>query len=475
LSMQIGRTYYMKALQKWVIPIRLAVMNNHGITPLVMTAGINANGGETVLNVKELPSNILIQEIRSDGYIQFQNPVVKKEYKNIYNTTVDAKSMSDISSMEKGSISVFDSSLTKQNSLSVSSYMKEFDLYTVVSIPYKHIHDKYFKRLLVTTSLLMLLLVILYFIFKRSIHLQEKSKKQIERFSDDLKEKVHVRTVELEESNDELEQVISHLKSTQNKLVESEKMASLGGLVAGVAHEINTPVGIGLTGITHFIDLNNNIKESYEKNNLSEEDFRKFLAVSSDLSGQIFSNLKRTAHLVKSFKQVAVDQANEQKREFYFKEYIQEVLISLSPVTKKINLDVNIDCDENLLIDSYAGAYSQIFTNLIMNSINHAFINKVKGVININVQVKASTLIIEFRDDGKGIRKVDLPKIFDPFYTTYREKGGTGLGLNIIYNIISSTLHGEISCISTIDVGTTFVIKIPLDENQIKFTQNYQI
>ncbi len=165
-------------------------------------------------------------------------------------------------------------------------------------------------------------------------------------------------------------------------------------------------------------------------------------------------NLQKTAHLVKSFKQVAVDQSTEEKRKFNLKDYLNEVLFSLSPITQKTNLSIILNCDENLVINSYPGAFSQVISNLIINSIRHGYKEKQVGTI----LIIASKYI--YKDDGCGISKENLEKIFDPFFTTNRKAGGTGLGLNIIQNIIVKNLNGTITCMSEKNHGVEFTIKI---------------
>ena len=458
-TMQIGRTYHMKTLKQWVIPIRIAIKNQDGKVPLVMTAGIKIDGGDTSLNVKELPKNILIQVVRKDRYIQFQNPIIQTEYNKTYNNKVYFDVFDKLKSGDNQELIVFDSQLTNKKSLTISTYMKEFDFYTVVSIPYKNIYESFFSKFYISIILLVLLLLSLYFVFKHSITLQKKAQKNIESFNEDLKQKVKDRTIELEDT-------ITNLKATQNRLIESEKMASLGGLVAGVAHEINTPVGISLTGITYFSEINRKIKKNYEDNNVTEEEFKKFLEISNELAHQITANLNRTAQLVRSFKQVAVDQSSEIKREFDVKEYIKEVLLSLENITKKTNLSIEVNSKEYIVINSYAGTFSQIITNLIINSIKHGYNSGEKGTISIDISKNKNFIKIIFKDDGKGISKTNIKKIFEPFFTTNRKEGGTGLGLNIIYNIITRQLKGSIDCVSTEGEGAMFLILIPINENK---------
>ncbi len=330
-----------------------------------------------------------------------------------------------------------------------------------------------YKPLVIGTTifitLLLILLGMLLLNIKKRKQLEKKLRKateDLELLNKDLEYTVEERTHELTQSNDELEQTITNLKQTQTQLIESEKMASLGGLVAGVAHEINTPVGVGLTGVTHFIDINEKIQEDFDNDNMSEDNFKHFLELSHELSTLIHTNLERTAQLVRSFKQIAVDQTTEEKREFNLKDYLESTIISLGNIIKKTNLTININSDENITINSYPGAFSQITTNLIINSINHAYDADKTGIIDINLSKNKNDLILEYIDDGKGISKKNISHIFEPFFTTNRKYGGTGLGLNIIYNIINSQLKGTIECTSELNKGTTFLITLPYFDNK---------
>jgi len=290
----------------------------------------------------------------------------------------------------------------------------------------------------------------------------KESESKISELNKTLEKKVQRRTQELLESNKELRSAFKNLKETQKRLIESEKMASLGGLVAGVAHEINTPVGVGLTGITHFLEITKNIRKQYTDDRLDKEDFEDYLSTSNKLASQINVNLQRTVHLVKSFKQISADQTHEEKRTFELKEYFEEVIFSLNTIINKTNINIELNSSDSLTLNSYPGAYSQILTNLILNSIKHAFEKKEIGLINIHITKEQKNIKIVYKDNGKGISPKNLTKVFDPFFTTKRGDGGTGLGLNIIYNIITNTLKGQIQCESEKKAGVSFTIKIPL-------------
>ena len=291
----------------------------------------------------------------------------------------------------------------------------------------------------------------------------KNAKKKLELFSRDLEHEVEIRTQELVESNDELEHLITNLKNTQKKLIESEKMASLGSLVAGVAHEINTPVGIGLTGSSHFLYITEEIEEKYKMEDMSQEDFDEYLKRSKELATSINFNLDRAVNVVNSFKQVVVDQTTELKRVFNVLEYIRGILMSIDNTTKNKNINIEVNCKKDVNIKSYPGLFAQIITNLVINSVRHGFKNKESGNIVIDVKVEDNSLKLLYKDDGNGIPKKNLIKIYEPFFTTNRKDGGTGLGLNIIYNIITVNLKGNIDCKSEEGDGSFFTIVFPLD------------
>ncbi len=278
----------------------------------------------------------------------------------------------------------------------------------------------------------------------------------------ELEEQLHNRNIDLQESNDELETIIENLRETQNKLVESEKLAGLGRLVAGVAHEISTPVGIGLTGSSHLEFLAEDIFQKYELDKMTQEDLQNYLKSSKELISVINSNLNRTADTIRSFKQVAVDQTSEQKRLFKLKAYIKGILISIDSLMQDKKIDIKIDCDEELGIVSYPGFFAQIITNLVVNSITHGFKNSNNGKISFTIEKVENQLNFKYSDNGEGIPKENLLKIYEPFFTTNKEEGSSGLGMNIIYNLVTTNLKGSIDCQSELGNGVNFTIKIPL-------------
>jgi len=264
-----------------------------------------------------------------------------------------------------------------------------------------------------------------------------------------------------EASSQALQESLERLKNTQNQLIQSEKMASLGGLVAGVAHEINTPLGISVTASSFLERKTREIKELFDQNRLRRSDFKKFIETSLESSSSILSNLNRAAELIQSFKQVAVDQTVEEKRVFGLKHYIDEVFVSLRPRYKRTSHQITINCPDNIELNSYPGAFMQVLTNLVMNSLLHGFENIEQGQIKIDITEDRNTVTIVYSDNGKGMAEDQLAKIYDPFYTTRRGQGGTGLGMHIVFNLVTQSLSGEIKCTSTPAKGTTFTVVIP--------------
>jgi signal transduction histidine kinase/streptogramin lyase len=275
-----------------------------------------------------------------------------------------------------------------------------------------------------------------------------------------LESQVSERTQTITQQKEELQTTLDRLEKTQDRLIQSEKFAALGGLVAGVAHEINTPVGISVTAASSLAEETRAMAEKYKTNQISRSDFKEYLNTANQSAKLILANMERTATMVQSFKQVSVDQSTEQKRKFKLKEYFADVIRSLYPKIKQKNIDIQLNIDDKLELNSYPGDFSQIITNLVLNSFVHGFSDKDSGEIQISASDNGNALEILYNDDGKGIRNKDLQMIFDPFFTTDK-KLGTGLGLHIVYNIVSQRLNGTIDCHSTIGSGAQFRISVP--------------
>jgi two-component system NtrC family sensor kinase len=262
----------------------------------------------------------------------------------------------------------------------------------------------------------------------------------------------------------ELENAMKTIKRTQKQLVESEKMVALGNLVAGVSHEINTPIGIGVTAVSYMDERSRAFQALFIDNKMKKSDLDDYLKMVRETTGMIQTNLQRASELIKSFKQVAVDRSAQIKRKFKITPYIQEVLVSLQPNIKKTKHQVIVTGNDALQLFIDPGAISQVVTNLIMNSIIHAYSNEDSGTIKIELTQQRNELTIQYSDDGKGMTKEVVEQIFNPFFTTNRSGGGTGLGMHIVYNLVTQSLSGTIFCESTVGFGTTFIIQIPINE-----------
>lgn len=269
-------------------------------------------------------------------------------------------------------------------------------------------------------------------------------------------------TRSLKSANQELFQTLEHLKATQNQLIETEKMAALGGLVAGMAHTINTPIGIGVTAASALELETRNLHEAYQHDKMTRSSLQAYLDMAAKSSQLILDNLLRSADLVRSFKQVAVDQTTVDAREFSVKSYLETTLRSLKSKIDQTELSLVIEGEEALTITSYPGVFAQVITNLVINSIAHAYPESSKGKLCFRFWENKSRLTIEYRDDGCGIPGENLSKIFDPFFTTARNRGGVGLGMYIVYNLVTQKMKGSIQCESQLGKGTTFILDLPL-------------
>lgn len=287
-------------------------------------------------------------------------------------------------------------------------------------------------------------------------------------FAKALRSEVSNRTLELFEKREQLKVVINEMELTKNQLVESEKMASLGNLVSGIAHEVNTPLGLSVTLGSHLQDETKTLLEKIKTGELKRSDLDHYCAETIQNCTLLQSNLERAANLISSFKQVAVDRSSDELRSFKMSEYIDEVILSLRPRLKKTEIEIekNVLPNEPFLI-SYPGAVAQVVTNVVMNSVIHAFNNGTeKGNISFTFLVKDEDMLLTIQDNGKGMPAEVLDKIFEPFFTTERGNGGSGLGMHIVYNLVVHRLGGTIKCKSKLGEGTIFFFCFPIKINQ---------
>ena len=267
---------------------------------------------------------------------------------------------------------------------------------------------------------------------------------------------------EMRQAKDAAEAALRNLRETQNSLIEAEKLAALGRLVAGVAHEVNNPVGISLTVASSLERKIAVFAEEVERGELRRSSLNDFVATNRDAASQLVANLNRAAELVQSFKQVAADRNYSDKRIFDLGELTEQVVMSLRPGLRKQNVTLTVDCEPNLMMNSYPGPYGQVLTNLFLNSLAHAFPDGEGGAVDINVrEVNQDNVEILFSDNGCGMSPDVRRKAFDPFFTTRRDQGGTGLGLHIVYNIVTNRLGGRLDLDSGSGEGTRIRIVLP--------------
>jgi signal transduction histidine kinase len=318
---------------------------------------------------------------------------------------------------------------------------------------------------------------------KSNVNILKQRETTINSMNEQLEQQVENRTQELKQS-------IEDLQKTQKQMVESEKMASLGSLVAGIAHEINTPIGISITATTLIQSETKEIINNLQSDNLGKNALGEYLQVVDKMSKSMFLSLNNAANLIRSFKQVATDQHIEEKRQFNLSNYVNDVLLSLNNKLKHTQIKVINDIDPTLEISSYAGIFSQIITNFVLNSIHHAFDDfsplkpsqdkdsqhktlqqQLDKLISITAFIESDSFNLIYKDNGKGIDEQIINKIFEPFFTTKFGQGGSGLGLNIIYNLVNHKLKGNIYCNSQLGKGMEMIVKIPVIELGLEKTE----
>lgn len=262
---------------------------------------------------------------------------------------------------------------------------------------------------------------------------------------------------------EELRDTLNHLRNTQSQLLESEKLASVGGMMSGLAHELNTPVGIAVTAVSSMVNVIGSLEEKLAAKTLGQQELTSSLTHLEEGANIALGNLNRTAQLVKSFKDVAVDRATGDVRRINIREYLGEILEYMKPSYKRSSHDIQLRCDDALTMTTVPGSLSQVVINLLSNSLMHAFDEGVPGHILIEVERRAEGIYLVYEDDGRGIAEEEREKVFESFFTTRKGTGGTGLGLHLVSNIVSQQLGGSIRLTASEAGGARFEITLPLD------------
>ncbi|GHG05452.1 ATP-binding protein [Thalassotalea marina] len=264
------------------------------------------------------------------------------------------------------------------------------------------------------------------------------------------------------QDNELISKNMQELQAAQQQLVEKEKLASLGNVVAGVAHEVNTPIGVAVTVATTIESHISRFIEDIKSGKLKRSALGDFEDNCQECLHVLVPALEKASTLINSFKQVAVDQTSEARRLFLLHEVVDEVIITLKHKVKNRAIDIEVNIANDIELDSYPGPLGQVITNLFNNAVNHAFDVVDAGKITIRACQDEATVSITVSDNGQGIAPENLSKIFDPFYTTKLGQGGSGLGLNIVYNTVVGALAGKIQVASKLNEGTTFTLTLPL-------------
>lgn len=260
----------------------------------------------------------------------------------------------------------------------------------------------------------------------------------------------------------ELKQAYDRLKETQDELVRAEKLAALGGMVAGIAHEINTPLGIIRTSVTSLDAETKRLEKLAQDGQARKSDVFRYFQTAREATTLMEANAQRAADLIRSFKEVAVDRSSDARRAFDLQGYIEEVVQTLRPELKRTRLDVVVDCDAGIEIDGYPGAFAQVITNLVVNSIRHGYEPNGIGTLTFRGRRQGDgTIRLVYSDTGRGVAEEIRGKMFDPFVTTKRGQGGSGLGLHILHNLVVGKMGGRVTYADTDGGGASFVLTIP--------------
>ncbi len=291
----------------------------------------------------------------------------------------------------------------------------------------------------------------------------DNAKAALKELNVSLESRVQQRSSELQRANHELSRALDTLRRTQDDLISAEKMASLGSLVAGIAHELNTPIGNSLLAATTLSDRLAGFKQKMDDGSLKRSTMNEHLDDVALACSLISGSLNRAANLIASFKQVAVDQTNDKQRQFDLRHVIEDTMATFAPRLKRANCSNVVEVDGEISLDSYPGSLCQVINNLVNNALVHAFEGRTESAIGIRARCEqGGSVLIAFQDDGIGMSDEVLRHVFDPFFTTKMGRGGTGLGMNIVYNIVTGVLGGRIDIDTRVGHGTTVLIEIPL-------------
>lgn len=275
-----------------------------------------------------------------------------------------------------------------------------------------------------------------------------------------MSSRVNALNVKLQQGKAEVEEALEHQQRLQAELVETEKMASLGMLVAGIAHELNTPLGAAIMSISGLQNRLHDLKQQIEAG-LKKSSLDSFIKQTDDATKLAISNLQRASALIKRFKRLSIDRSSEQVTHFHLRQNVTDLVNAMQPQLKKYPLDIHIDISKGIYLTSYPGTLSQVIQNLINNSLHHAFLPDQQGRITIRAHSSQNHVILAIEDTGNGIEPSVAGSLFDPFVTSGRHQGNSGLGLHLVHQWVTQVLEGSIAVHSEPNQGTTFTLTLP--------------
>ncbi|MBW8186621.1 ATP-binding protein [Shewanella nanhaiensis] len=319
--------------------------------------------------------------------------------------------------------------------------------------------DSEINILLIFSSIIALAVILL---IVANANLQ-KTKMALNKLNHQLEHKVKSRTEQLERSYNEIENTLEQLKVTQSQLIESEKMASLGGLVTGISHELNTPIGVCITSGSFLTDSTTIFEQRFLEGLIDENDCQEYIEVNKESMALILSNLNKCSELIQYFKKISTEQSSEKPQLFYIKQYIDEAVLYTRTHFKETHSNIKVNCSDTLQVKLVIGVLNEIIMNLVMNSLQHGYDKTLDEAVEVNIEVSKDDNRVKIRywDSGKGINEADIDKAFEPFYTTKRGEGRNGLGLTIVYNLVRHSLNGTIECLYNESDQMQFVIEFP--------------
>ena len=311
--------------------------------------------------------------------------------------------------------------------------------------------------------------------FGSTVKILEKKELELKSYQQQLEHLVDERTLELKnanqvlttnsvkigQKNQKLEKAYKQLQRLQDQLIESEKLSALGALVAGVAHEINTPLGMSYTGTSYLQDQLNTLKGHFENDALTKNRLNNYLTENEKMMDAVMINMERATHIINSFKQIAVAQTTELCHEFLLNDYFKDTIYSLNNLLKQKTVVVNCDFNQEIVMMGEPGIFSQLLSNLVTNSVVHGFEASTDNQIDIQITRESDQILITYKDNGLGMNEEQLKKLYEPFYTTKMGTGGSGLGMHIVYNIVTQRLQGHINCRSQLGLGVDYKISFP--------------